>query len=440
MKSLAYYGLCLYLLVPAIAWSTESNWPSWRGPLSTGVAPQGDPPKQWSEDKNVRWKTALPGSGHSSPIVWGDRVFLTTAIPFGPRLEPKPDTAPGAHDNSSVTQRHRFVALAINRRNGRVVWQKTLHESLPHEGGHFTGTLASASPVTDGKHLFAYFGSHGLYCLDFQGELKWKRSFGRMQTKHAHGEGSSPALFGRTLIVNWDHESQSFVEAINTESGKTRWKKKRDEVTSWATPIIVQSNGKTQVIISGTGRVRSYDIDSGDVIWECGGLPANIVASPVANKEMVFAGSSYVKRGMLAIRLSKARGDITGSKHVAWTKVNRTPYVPSPLLYGKSLYYLRHYQGILTRITAKSGEEKLGPFRLGQLRDIYASPVGAANRVYITGRSGATLVISHNDDGPPTVISQNRLNDSFSASAAIAGRELFLRGEKYLYCIAEAAP
>jgi outer membrane protein assembly factor BamB len=256
-----------------------------------------------------------------------------------------------------------------------------------------------------------------------------------MQSKHGHGEGSSPALHGNTLIINWDHEGRSFVVALDKRNGKRRWKLMRKEVTSWATPIVIDHKGRPQVVISGTSRVRGYDLATGRIIWECGGLSANIVASPVSANGRVYAGSSYDKRALLAIRLEGARGDITGTDSVVWKRMRGTPYVPSPLLYGDSLYFLTHYQGVLTRVNAKTGENQPGPFRLGGIRNVYASPVGAADRVYITDRNGSTQVISNDDK--PSILALNRLNDSFSASPAIAGNELYLRGQRNLYCIAE---
>ena len=411
------------------------NWGQWRGPLSTGVAPNGDPPTKWSETENVRWKTRLSGSGHATPVVWGDRIFLTTAIPYGEKMKPKFSGAPGAHDNVPVSQRHQFDVLAVDRKSGDIVWQKTVVKALPHEGGHYTATLASNSPATDGKSVFAFFGSRGLHALDFDGEVKWSRDFGPMNTKHGHGEGNSLTLYKDTLIVNWDHEGQSFIAAVDTATGKDRWNKPREEVTSWSTPIVVEHDGKAQAIVPGTERVRGYDLKTGEVIWECGGLSHNIVASPVAANGMVFVGSSYEIRSLLAITLNGAKGDITGSKNVAWTRQRGTPYVPSLLLHQGSLYFLRHYQGILTRVVAETGEERDGPFRLSGINNVYASPVAAKNRVYITDRNGTTMVIS--SDQTPKFLARNILDDSFSASLAIVGKQVFLRGERYLYCIAE---
>ncbi len=442
MKLLGRIAIC-WLLTATVAVAdpgestARTNWPQWRGPLGTGVAPDGTPPIEWSdrEAQNIRWKTELPGRGHSTPIAWNNRIFVTTAIPYGQALPPRYSKAPGAHDNVPVTHRHKFVVIALDRQNGKIVWQRTVREALPHEGYHQTGSLASSSAVTDGEHVYASFGSYGLYCLDFDGQEIWRADFGLMQPLHGHGEGSSPALYGETLIVNCDHEGQSFVVALDKRTGKERWKVDRNEVTSWATPIVVKQGGTPQVIVNGTTRMRGYDLGTGRVLWECGGLSSNIVASPVYSDGMVFAGSSYEKQSLLALRLEGARGDITGTNRVAWTRNRGTPYVPSPLLYGDSLYYLGHYQGILSRVNARTGKDDPGPFRLAGLQDVYASPVAAAGRIYITDRDGTTLVISH--AAKLKVLAENRLDDRVNASASIAGRELFIRGERYLFCIAE---
>jgi outer membrane protein assembly factor BamB len=435
--SLVCWSLCAATGLLAAEPDPSRQWGQWRGPLSTGVAPFGDPPTEWNEQKNVKWKSRMPGSGHSSPIVWGDLVFVTAAVPFGEKVEAKPDPDPGAHDNLGVTYRHRFLALAYDRKNGDLLWKQTLAEELPHEGGHHTGSLASNSPVTDGKRLFACFGSRGLYCLDFSGKLLWKARLGKMSTKHNHGEGASPAIHGKTLIVNWDHQGQSKVVAFDTETGRQKWSAKRNEVTSWSSPIVIEYQKRAVAVISGTRFLRGYDLETGKVLWQCAGLSNNIVATPVYADGMVFAGSSYDTRIMMGIKLDGASGDLTGSEHVAWKTRQRTPYVPSPLLFKGGLYFLRHYQGILTRLDSRSGKETTGPFRLGGVTDIYASPVAAANRIYITDRQGATLVLS--GDANPKFLGRNVLSDSFSASAAIVGRELFLRGARKLYCIAEPA-
>ena len=411
-------------------------WGQWRGPLGTGVAPKADPPIEWSETKNIRWKISLPGRGHSTPVIWGERVFLTTAVPYGDEFKPIPVNSKGAHDLVPVKHRYKFIVLAVNRRDGKILWQKTVREDLPHEGGHITASLASASTVTDGKLLFAYFGSWGLYCLDLDGNLKWQTDFGTMRPLHAHGEGSSPALYRDTIVVNWDHEGPSFLVALDRRTGKERWKVERERVSSWTTPIIVEQDGKPQVIVSGSKKIRGYDLANGKVIWECKGLSVeNVCATPVIGRGIVYAGSSYDNRGVLAIRYEGAEGDITGTKRVVWTRQRGTPYVPSFLLYDDALYFHYHFKGVLSRVDAISGEERPGIFRLNGIREVFASPIGAAGRVYIADLSGSTIVLSN--EAKPEVLALNHLDDSFGASPAAVANELYLRGAKHLYCIAK---
>ncbi len=412
----------------------ENQWPQWRGPHADGVAPQGDPPISWSETQNLRWKTSIPGKGHSTPIVWGERIFLTTALQHGPERPAGFRDAPGAHHNLPPARGQKFIVLAVDRRDGTILWQRTVRDEIPHEGVHETGTWASNSAVTDGKRLYAFFGSRGLYALDLDGKVLWEKDLGQMQTKHGHGEGSSPALHGDSLVITWDHEGASFVTALDKKTGAERWKVERNEITSWSTPLIVEVEGKVQVIVNGTERIRAYDLEDGSVIWECGGLSRNIVASPVAGAGFVYVGNSYNQRAIMAIRLAGARGDLTGTDAVVWSRHRDTPYVPSPVLYDGVLCYLKHNQAFLTCLDARSGSPLYGLQRLPGIQQVFASPVGAAGRLYIPSRNGATLVVRHQ----PTfeVLGVNLLEDSFSASPAVVGDELILRGERFLYNIA----
>jgi outer membrane protein assembly factor BamB len=416
--------------------ASAGHWPQWRGPLGTGAAPGATPPVHWSETENVRWKVPLPGKGHSTPIIWGDRVYVTAAVATGDPLPAAGQPAPhGAHDNAPVSHRQQFLVLALHRQTGATVWQRVVHEAVPTEGGHVTASFASHSPATDGERIFAFFGSHGVYALDLEGKLLWSRDLGDMHTKHGHGEGSSATLHGDTLVVNWDHEGPSFVVALDKRTGRERWRQSRDEPTSWATPIVVHHGGKDQLIVPGTRRIRAYDLANGAVLWECGGLTDNIVASPVAAEGLVIAGSSYGEQAMLAIRLEGARGDLTGTGNVVWSRHRGTPYVPSPLLYEGWLYFHHHYQGILARVEAATGREQPPPFRLPGIRNVYASPVAADGRVYITSQEGTTVVLRHGD--APEVLAINHLEDRFSASAALADGEMFLRGNRFLYSLAQ---
>jgi len=419
---------------PSSEWSR--NWAQWRGPLANGVSTNANPPLSWSETKNVKWKIALPGKGHSTPIVFGDRIFVTAAVPIGPALPPVYDDAPGVHDSTPVTHKHEFALFCISRKDGAILWKKVAREEFPHEGGHVTGSLASISPVTDGELVYASFGSHGLYCYDFNGELKWKKDLGKMHTLHAHGEGSSPVIYKDNLILCWDHEADSFLYNFDKQTGELRWKVARDEKTSWATPLIVEQNGRVQIVTSATKRIRGYDLEKGALIWECAGLSMNAVSSPVFYDGIVIAGSSYDFQAMLAIRLAGAKGDVTEKTNVVW-KLNRaTPYVSSPLLYGDSLYFMRHNQNILSKVDPASGRFMNDGIRLTGIRDfIFSSPVGAAGRIYVTGRDGATVVLANSAKNETLAV--NHLDDSFSASPAMVDHELFLRGEHFLYCLAD---
>ena len=263
----------------------------------------------------------------------------------------------------------------------------------------------------------------------------WNKNLGTMQSKHAHGEGASPALHGDTLIVNWDHEGQSFIVAYDKNTGDQRWKLDRKEVTSWSSPIVIRYKDQTQVIVCGSNRIRAYEIETGKVIWSCAGLSNNVCATPVYGDGVLLAGSSYDTRNFMGIKVDGASGDITGTKQVLWSRRQGPPYVPSPLLYRGAVFYLRHYQGVLSRLNAKSGSPAPGQIRLPTITDVYSSPVAAAGRVYITDLRGTTRVMEAGADAK--FLARNRLEDSFSATMILVGDEIILRGRKYLYCIAE---
>lgn len=415
----------------------DDQWPQWRGPTGQGVSKTANPPTEWSEERNIAWKVALPGKGHSTPVVWGDNVIVTAAIPVGKSLPPVYDQAPGSHDNDPVTHHFEFVVICLSRKDGKEDWRTTVAKAFPHEGGHVSGSLASNSPTTDGQHVYAFFGSRGVHCLDMEGKLVWKKVLGKMHTRHAHGEGASPVLAGDKLIINWDHERQSFIAALNKVTGEEEWRTARDEPTSWSTPLVIEHNGKQQIVVNATNRIRAYDPESGKEIWQCGGMSRNVIASPLFSDGIVYAGSSYDTRAMLAIKVEGASGDITDSKQILWERTKRTPYVPSPLLYEGILYTLGHYQAILSCIDPVTGEDIAGPFRLPGVQNFYASPVAAAQRLYLADLKGATMVLQHGQSPEPIAV--NQLDDSFSGTPALAGRDLFLRGERHLYCIRSVA-
>ncbi|MDP6495048.1 MAG: PQQ-binding-like beta-propeller repeat protein, partial [Dehalococcoidia bacterium] len=278
MRKLLLVIVCL-CLIPVYATGDESredyrtHWPQWRGPDANGVAPYGGPPVEWAETKNIKWKTEIPGKGHATPIVWGNRIYVLTAVETDRQTKSAEEeqTQPRRRRGPPVVQTsyvHEFVIFAIDRSNGEIIWQHTAAEEAPHEGTHPTGTWASSSPVTDGEHVYAYFGSRGLYCYDMQGNQRWEKDFGDMSIRMSFGEGSSPVLYDDRVVVNWDHEGQSFIIALDKKTGKELWRVARDERTSWSTPLIVEDNGQPQVITSATHRIRSYDFATGQMLWE----------------------------------------------------------------------------------------------------------------------------------------------------------------------------
>jgi outer membrane protein assembly factor BamB len=439
MPAIALLTLALAPLTPlpdqAITAQVLENWHQWRGPLATGFSPLGDPPLHWDQKTNVKWKAPLSGRGSATPIVWQNSIFIATAIDTGG----KPDSSMPLSLDPKFEKRtqspgtiHQFVVLCIDRRNGRTRWQRIATEQVPHEGHHPTHSYAASSPTTDGHRLYVSFGSQGIYCYDLDGKLQWKRDLGRMNTRLGWGEGISPVVHGETLIINWDQEAESFISALDAQNGKTRWKVDRDEPTSWATPLVVDDNGRTQVIVSATNRVRSYDLATGELIWQCGGQTVNAIPSPVAADGVVYCMSGYKGSLACAIPLT-ASGDLTDSNQLLWRHTRGTPYVPSPLLVADRLYFTESNNPILTCLDAKTGKPLIDRQRLPNLGTLYASPASARDRIYFTDRNGTTLVIRRSDK--LEVLALNRLDDPIDASPVIVGKQILLRGEKFLYCI-----
>ncbi len=446
----------------AASHAAAENWPQWRGPASNGSSQTADPPVSWSEESNIRWKVELPGRGSSTPIVWGDRLFVLAARPTDRQAEPAgdveasesaaaaagdPQPGPGRgrggaqrggrgggggrFGSSTPTQYHQFLVIAYNRHTGEQLWERVATEQIPHEAGHGTNTFASSSPITDGKHLWVNFGSRGVYCFDLDGNQLWHRDLGKMQTRSQFGEASSPALQNGKLIIPWDHEGQSQLFALDAHTGEILWQVQRDEPTTWATPLITQWEGNWQVVTNGK-RVRSYHLDTGELLWEAGGQVDNPIPTPIRFQDFVIAMTGYRGNAIHAIKLD-AQGDVTGTDAVLWKRDDAAPYVASPVLYDGRLYFTKSRDGILSSVDAETGEVIFAQKRLPQISSIYASPVAAKDRVYITGREGATVVLRH---GPEfEVLAVNQLDDVLDASPVMIDDLLYLRGERFLYCI-----
>lgn len=463
-KSLFALTVSLSIFHASAASGSTENWPQWRGPLGTGESPKANPPTEWSEEKNIKWKIKLPGHGASTPIIWENKVFIQAAVPTGkkvetprtpsstPAVQPAPAPAqqrppgeggrqrgPGGGGRGGFgggekpTELYQFVVLCLDRQTGKTLWQTVAREELPHEGHHRDHGYSSFSPVTDGQHLIVSFGSRGLYCYDLNGKLIWEKDLGDMRTKMGFGEGSSPALHKNTVVVNWDHEGEDFIAAFEKSTGKELWRQPRQEDTTWSTPLIVEHNGKAQVVTTATGKVRSYDLATGELVWESPGLTMNAIPTPVTADGVVYVTSGFRGSALYAIKLGKT-GDLSTTDSILWSHKKSTPYVPSPLLYKGRFYCFSGNDAIFSAFNAKSGNILVDAERLSDLNGVYASPVAAADRIYLLGRNGAALVLKHTDK--LETLASNKLDDGFDASPALAGNELFLRGRQHLYCIA----
>ncbi|HBJ33363.1 MAG TPA: hypothetical protein DDZ51_01100 [Planctomycetaceae bacterium] len=411
-------ALCASLIVGGNALSFAENWGHWRGPAGNTAAIGANPLTEFSGTKNVKWKVAIPGRGSGSPVVWDDRVFVVSAVPT----------------NDGARGKLAFNTYCFDREAGTMKWQRTAVEAAPREGTHSTNGYASASPCTDGKHVYSHFGSQGLYCYTLDGELVWKREdFGQMMTRNSFGEGSSPTLAGDLIIVPWDHEGPSFLYALNKLTGETVWKTARDEPTCWATPLVISIGDRKQVVMNGQNYARSYDLETGKELWRCSGQTDRPAASAIADDELVYIGSGFRGAFLGAFRPS-GQGDIQRTQNVVWTIDRDTPDVASPVLSGGRIYFYKGKSGLLTCVDAKTGKSHYSSQRIPGVNSTYASPVAAGGHVYLTDRSGAITVIK--DSEKLEVVAENQLGEPVDATPAPVDNQLFIRSESSLFCIA----
>ena len=410
----------------------------WRGPAANGVAPDASPPIQWSEQQNVQWKVEIEGRGTSTPIVVADKVFVLTAIDTGqadPAI-PKPEDQPKTNffDIKRPNTSHRFVVICLDRESGDERWRAAATQKIPHEGAHNDNDFASASPTTDGTRLYCWFGSAGLFCYDLNGKQLWQRDLGPARVGSSLGEGCSPVIHDDKLVLVRDHAGQSMIHVLDAATGATIWERQRDEGNAWATPHVIRHSGRTQVITAASGFIRSYDLERGEVIWQCSGLTGNVIPCPVVDNGIVYCMSGYQGYSLMALPLS-AQGDVSDTDAVIWRKNSGTPYVPSPVLDEGYLYFTQSNNAILTVLNAETGKEIIGRSRLSGMSGVYASLVAADGRVYIVGRNGTTVVLNRSQE--LDIAATNRLDERFDASPAVAGNQLFLRGARFLYCLSE---
>jgi outer membrane protein assembly factor BamB len=410
------------LLASAILFAADDDWPRWRGPNDDGVA-RGDVPTEFSATEHVAWKVHIPGRGHSSPIIWGDRIFLTTAIPTAAADEYAP----------AVRKEHKFVVMCLDRNTGKVLWERVAKTATPPEAHEVPyGSYASNTPVTDGKRVYAFWESRGIFVYDLDGNPVWQKDFPQMHKRGEFGEGTPTMLDGDTLYLKFDQEQGSYMLALDKNTGKELWRVERDnEPSSWSPPLMVTYKGKKQLLVSGT-TMRSYDPATGKVIWQCAGLGLNAIPALVSADGAVYAMTGFQRPNMMAIRIDR-EGDLTGTDAVVWSTNRGTPYNPSPVLKDDILYFISD-TAMLSVFKASTGEAYYKQQRLPGPHSLKSSPVAINGKLYIATEEGDVFVLKMGDKFQ--VLATNHMGDDmFIATPAVAGGSLYLRGRSALYCI-----
>jgi outer membrane protein assembly factor BamB len=421
----------VFIAILICALTVLDNWPQWRGPRGQGVSEEKNLPLEWSPTKNIKWKTPIPGRGHSSPIVWGNRLFLTTAIE-GPVI---PGASAVKHvinnqivklpDTVGAENSHTLKLICIDTESGKILWERTVHEGRMFDDRQKSNTYASSTPVTDGRYVYAFFGSEGLHCYDFDGNQVWRASFGGI-AKMGYGEGTSPVIFENLVIVQVDKEmgQGSNIAAVDKTTGKEVWKTARKNRASWSTPVLVKGSQRTELIASGAESVVSYDPATGKELWQTEGLVSHAIPTPLAGDDMVFVyAGSHDKRGY-AVGL--------GSNKVLWRHNKGTAYVSSGVLYDGSIYLITD-SGTMTSLDARSGQLKYEGGRVPTPSIFLASPVVFDGRIMITNQEGESFLIAA---GPKhELLKTNSIGEPVYASPAISGGRIFIRGDRHLFCI-----
>jgi outer membrane protein assembly factor BamB len=418
--------------------TTGSNWPQFRGPGSQGISEEKGLPTQWSDTKNVQWKTPIPGSGHSSPIVWDNKIFLTTSIEGA--VVPGHKAPKHMIANQEFTHpdwvgsdhAYTFKVLCIDADKGKVLWERTPYDGPVFDYRHRRNTYASPTPVTDGEYVYAFFGSEGLYCYDFSGKLVWKGNLGGIP-QLGMGPGSSPVLYQNLVIVTCDLDAGegSYITALDKRTGKEVWRAARNNHASWATPVVVTTGKRTELVVNGAETVVSYDPANGNELWKCKGVQSHAIPSPVVSGDIVVVSAGSQSKHAMAIRLGGS-GDITDTASIMWKYEKGTAYVPSPILYGNYVYLMTD-AGVLTCLEVATGKVQYES-RVPVPASFKASPVAFDGKILLTSEDGDTFVIAA---GPKfEALGTNSLGEPVFASPAISRGRVFIRGDKNLYCIA----
>jgi len=431
-------ALCL---LTQLTLAGEADWPQFRGPGARGVAPDAARTDTWSATEHIGWVREIAGRGWSSPIVSGDRVFLTTAVSFGEVEEAKKGLYFGGERKDRPSAEHVWLVVCLDLNSGEILWEKEVHRGVPETGLHIKNSFASETPVTDGERVYAYIGNVGLFCLDFDGGLLWERRWPPVRTQAEWGTAASPTLHGDRLFLVNDNQEQSFMESIDCRTGKTVWHIDRDEKSNWATPFVWVNDQRTEIVTPGSGKTRAYDLD-GNELWQLGGSSTITVATPYAEHGLLYVSSGYIldkRKPLFAIRPG-ATGDIslrdaeTSNASIAWCQKMAAPYNPTTLVYGDLLYVLLD-RGLVACYDSKTGEIVYEPQRLGGANAYTASPWASDGRVFCLDENGVTTVVRAGRAFE--VLHSNPLAEDEMAMAtpAISGRKLLIRTQARVYCV-----
>lgn len=420
--------------------ATADNWPGFRGVDAVGVSSEDGIPNKWSTEQNIAWKVKVPGRAWSSPIVWGDRVIVTTAVTDGQVESPKRGLYFGGERKEPHKHIYRWEVHCYSLKDGTLLWKQLAREAKPQSPIHLKNTYASETPVTDGKYIVASFGSAGLYCYDMQGRPQWQKDLGVFKMLYSWGTASSPVIYGDTVYVQCDNEEQSFLVALDKATGKQKWRVDRTCTSSWSTPYVWVNKKRTELITCAKEGVRSYDPATGKQLWQLRGMSKFVITMPSAGNGMLYVNSGYVGDKVKPIYAIKpgGKGDITlgknmtSNEYVAWSSSRIGSYNPSPLLLGERLYVL-YDRGIFGCFNALTGEEVYKARLTGGTGQFTTSPWSHDGKIFCSNEYGQTWVLKPGDTFK--ILHMNELDEMFMASPAIANGALILRGINFLYCV-----
>ncbi|GMW03646.1 MAG: hypothetical protein AMXMBFR84_47800 [Candidatus Hydrogenedentota bacterium] len=432
------FVLCVFTAMHA---NGQTHWPQFRGPESRGIAEGTNLPATWSTTENVAWKFDMPGRGWSSPVVWGKNVFLTTVVSQGEIEDAKKGLYLGGDRKDAPDSVHVWKVYCLDLDSGDVLWEKQVHEGKPTASRHIKNSYASETPVTDGEHVYAYFGNLGLWCLDFKGNIVWERPVKQQKTRFGWGTAASPVLHEDRLYIVNDNDEESYLWALDKKTGNEIWRVVREEKSNWSTPYVWVNDQRTEIVTPGTRATRSYDLN-GKELWSLKGMSSITIATPYSADGLLYLSSGYVrdkKRPVFAIKPG-ASGDIslaegqTSNEFVAWAQPLAAPYNPSTLVYGDRMYIL-YDRALFSCYNAKDGSLIYEQQKFPATGGFTTSPWAYDGKIFCLNEDGETFVVKAGDTFE--LLGQNTLaeDDMGMATPAIAGDNLLIRTAARVYCI-----